>query len=291
MESLIDVWPEDQPQLGDGVSCKGDLIEDSLLNATYQLSSVGAFVVERLDGRQCVRNLVEQVCENYQVPEEVAWKDVSVFLTHLNDSYLLRWKTSALAWLAPQRLRLMVVQFLVLREGRPKKNRGHSGILGIVAATVHSQMALIVAAAIISGLVLTTMFASFGAPADYRTALTSSLSPLMLIILLLATNVAHEYSHVLAARRFGRHVAVVRQGFRVSVVHAPCSAAEERLVAVVGPLFGMLSSLGFTLLLASNTVVSALAPLMLIPALAHGLSFLPSSADGRRIWARGDSCE
>jgi hypothetical protein len=53
------------------------------LDAIYNLNEVGAFIWEQVDGRKSVAQVVESVCEEFEVAREQAEKETSAFIASL----------------------------------------------------------------------------------------------------------------------------------------------------------------------------------------------------------------
>jgi hypothetical protein len=59
------------------------------LNSIYNLSEVAAFIWERIDGRRTVRELVAEVCNEFDVSADIARRDACEFIGDLERAGLI----------------------------------------------------------------------------------------------------------------------------------------------------------------------------------------------------------
>lgn len=110
-----------------------------------------------------------------------------------------------------------------------------------------------------------------------------SVAGLLLPHMLPLSVVCHECGHMAAARALGRKhsdVRVVVRGMG-AYVDIP-SGRGDRVIAAAGPGFPLV--VGGLLLVSGLTTAGFLAPLSL-PFLAHFVSVLPGTGDGKQIWS------
>ena len=60
------------------------------LNSIFTLNEIGTVIWGLIDGRKSVSDIVDAVCETYEVEPEVAEKDTCEFLNTLKEAGLLR---------------------------------------------------------------------------------------------------------------------------------------------------------------------------------------------------------
>jgi methyltransferase-like protein len=58
------------------------------MNSVYTLNETGAFIWEHIDGKRCVKELIEALMEEYETNEKTASKDVFSFLAEMK-KYLI----------------------------------------------------------------------------------------------------------------------------------------------------------------------------------------------------------
>jgi hypothetical protein len=59
------------------------------LEAIYNFNDVGSFIWERLDGRASVDQIIEALCQEFEVPREQAAQDAAEFLESLQSAGLI----------------------------------------------------------------------------------------------------------------------------------------------------------------------------------------------------------
>ena len=60
------------------------------LDSIYALNEVGSLIWELIDGKNSINQIVEAVCDAYEVTSEAAKKDISDFVNTLETSGLIR---------------------------------------------------------------------------------------------------------------------------------------------------------------------------------------------------------
>jgi Coenzyme PQQ synthesis protein D (PqqD). len=58
------------------------------MNSVYTLNETGAFIWEHIDGKRCVKELIEALVEEYETDEKTASEDVFSFITEMK-KYLI----------------------------------------------------------------------------------------------------------------------------------------------------------------------------------------------------------
>jgi methyltransferase-like protein len=58
------------------------------MNSVYTLNETGAFIWEQIDGKRCVKELIEVLVEEYETDEKTASEDVFTFLDEMKN-YLI----------------------------------------------------------------------------------------------------------------------------------------------------------------------------------------------------------
>jgi hypothetical protein len=58
------------------------------MNSVYTLNETGAFIWEHIDGKRCVKELIEAIIDEYETEERTAEQDVFSFLAEMK-KYLI----------------------------------------------------------------------------------------------------------------------------------------------------------------------------------------------------------
>jgi hypothetical protein len=58
------------------------------MNSVYTLNETGAFIWEHIDGKRCVKELIEAIIDEYETEERTAEQDVYSFLAEMK-KYLI----------------------------------------------------------------------------------------------------------------------------------------------------------------------------------------------------------
>lgn len=102
-------------------------------------------------------------------------------------------------------------------------------------------------------------------------------------VTLLISLICHEYAHVMILGEAKKTSAIVRNGWRIGILHEQQSAQRELFSAVLGPLAGALTALGLCTLLHTITHEPVWLAIGWVFVGCHFLSLLPSFGDGWTI--------
>jgi methyltransferase-like protein len=58
------------------------------MNSVYTLNETGAFIWEQIDGKRCVKEIIEALVEEYETDEKTASEDVFTFIAEMK-KYLI----------------------------------------------------------------------------------------------------------------------------------------------------------------------------------------------------------
>jgi methyltransferase-like protein len=60
------------------------------MNSVYTLNETGAFIWEHIDGKRCVKELIEAIVEEYETDEKTASEDVFSFLDEMKKYLIIK---------------------------------------------------------------------------------------------------------------------------------------------------------------------------------------------------------
>jgi hypothetical protein len=58
------------------------------MNSVYTLNETGAFIWEHIDGKRCVKDLIEALVKEYEIDEKAASEDIFSFISEMKN-YLI----------------------------------------------------------------------------------------------------------------------------------------------------------------------------------------------------------
>lgn len=280
----------DTVELPYGVRCvDARLIEDDR-GLSHALNDTAGLVLRAIDahGRMRVDDIVQAVCEAFDVDRSVATPDVRALLIQLNELALVNIRGSlrarlSLAWLRDELWAVASgsLPTLPTRRVAPTLPRLAGVMLGRTAVPLCVGLTLTLVTVLLGS-------ARFGAP-DPHAVLTVS-GPLVVLALFIVPAIGHEAAHLVAVRATGGvplHVVAALGSARL--VYTGPAGARARVVAAAGPMAGLACAAvtgAAASALHSRADVATLLPVVVTAcaALPHLYSLLPVSADGRVIW-------
>jgi hypothetical protein len=220
--------PEDRVVLADGVVLRDGVLVDAVSRVSWPVNASGAFVLER-SGRP-LGEVAGDVAATFSLPAEKARTDVLAFAWRLNRLALANverrasWWRHALGWLrlAVRLLPAGAIPPATARRRRLDTRTVVRALADATAAAASRGMALAFAAAVAVG--------HIGVVAGRPTLLL----PIVVGLAAGGAVVLHESAH--AAALVGVPSALVVQGRRIFVLHAPAGVGRRALVALAGPL-------------------------------------------------------
>lgn len=265
------------------------VVHDVPLGARHPVNATAAQVLDSVArGRSTVGESSAVLADRYGLDDEQARTDVLDLLRVLDDQALvsvrrprrLVWSPSGVAG---------AVSALALGGDLFLAHRFPATARGIVRATARillwpTVLLLLGAAGLIAAL------RGVRPDLDAVVLVESALLVAALVLALWISMALHELGHLVALRGGRGHAVVVVRGWRMALLHRDDPSNRPALVALAGPLAGLLGGL----LVAPLGWVDAFGPELAAVACAVGLSHLvhlgPWSADGamlRRAIARG----
>lgn len=267
---------DDRASLPPDVACVGSHLRDEALNAEYPLSGSTPMLLELLMAGRTLREVADAVAGRFDQPVPRIRQDLVGLVFRLNQAQLLNIDP-------PQglgtRIKRALVKFVIsCRMGRrfPVLTRRY-GINGRTPATIAISIAAVVLR-VKAPQWLTLAAVSIGGGILFALPLLPML--LALEAAVIATMVAHETGHALAARRWnGGCFLIASRWGPLAVVHRP--GDRDALTNAAGPAAGTVC--GLLILGVALSTQSLMLSIGAIPAVLNLLGFTVLSRDGRLL--------
>lgn len=268
-----------------------DEVRDAITGEVLALNTLGVELVRLCDGERSWRAVLDQVCAAHTLPREQASTDVFAFVTAAERRSLVRIKRSWRARLRPASVRTRIYDLVVLSPRRLERRRYRATYANLALATVRAlrlPLCLGVASApfVATGLVMQSV--------EPLRVVLATVMPVLLTVFIGLSILAHELGHLLVMLPSDRdRASVVCDNLAVAVDHPSAAGSQtttvggDRVVALVGPAFGMLVGLvPAAALFVLQVPPAGVAGIPALVGLAHLASLAPWAHDGRVLWAR-----
>lgn len=104
------------------------------------------------------------------------------------------------------------------------------------------------------------------------------------LLIIWASTLAHEFTHVAITSATGKQGAVMQQGMRLGILHPPLSTPAELASTLTGPLVGAAVAICGAVMFSALGLSPLLSWVGMAVAGFHGLSILPWYGDGLSLW-------
>ncbi len=288
-DTTLELWPADRVRLAHDVVLTSDAMEDRATGRRIELVGAAREFVDALESEESLAHARERLVRTHGWDADVVWRDLLRFVDDLDQHALVQVTHDRSAMLRPGVLALRLHRWLTLDWSRPPATRWPATIPRVVLAVVRSNALGTTAAVVLSAILLLVLVEQGVAGPDGTGKLAMAAVPVALFAVLLLGMAAHESGHLVALRAHApdRPYFVVVRGLRVSIAHAGLDPRRKAVVALAGPLLGVVATACVALAVATVPSWRGLAMPIALTGLLHLYSLMPWAADGRMIWRRG----